>query len=106
MDEPFDITDPKMQAAVDELQQLILACFPSTTFTVGEEPEEPDSVYMRVIVDVDDTDEVADVFIDRLADFQIDENLPLYVVTVRAPERQAAAREQKQATQGMPALVR
>ena len=49
-----------MQAAVDELQQLILAKLPTTTFTLGEAPDEPDSVYMRAIVDVDDTDDVTD----------------------------------------------
>ncbi len=104
-DDRFEITDPKMQAAVDELQQLILAHFPLTTFTVGE-AEEPDGVYMRAIVDVDDADEVADVFMNRLVDFQVEENLPIHVVTVRTPERRAALRQQEQAIRRMPTLVR
>lgn len=88
------IDDPHMQAAIKEIQGLILAKFPGTTFTMGEW-DEPGSVYMRAIVDVDDTDEVTALFIDRLVDFQVDENLPIYVVTVRTPERRAAAEERE-----------
>lgn len=87
------IIDPRMQAAIAELQGLILSHFPGTTFTVGE-AEDPEGVYMRAIVDVEDSDEVTDVFLDRLVDLQIEENLPIYVVTVRTPERVAAAWEQ------------
>lgn len=85
-DEQFEITNPRMKAAVEELQGLIRSHFPSTTFTVGED-EGPDSVYMRAIVDVDDTDEVTEVFIDRLVDLQVDDGLSIYVVPVRTPER-------------------
>lgn len=88
------IVDPHIQAAIKEIQELILAKFPGTTFTVGEW-DEPGSVYMRAIVDVDDTDEVTELFIDRLVDFQVEENLPIYVVTVRTPERRAAAQERE-----------
>jgi hypothetical protein len=82
-----------MQAAIAELQELILSHFPETSFTVGE-AEDPDGVYMRAIVDIDDTDEVTEIFIDRLVDLQVDERLPIYVVTIRTPERIAAAFEQ------------
>ncbi len=102
-DEPFEITDPRMQAAVEEIRTLILAHFPTTTFEVGE-AEEADSVYMRAIVDVDDTDDVIAVFLDRLVDVQVDENLALYVVPVRTPERRAAAWEREQSTWSLPAL--
>lgn len=85
----FNVTDPRMQAPVTELQELIRLHFPSTTFTVAEF-ENPDSIYMRAIVDVDDTDEVTAVFIDPLVDFQVDDGLSNYVVPVRTPERIAA----------------
>lgn len=88
------IDDPRMQAAMAELQELILSHVPGTTFTVGE-AEDPDGVYMRAIVDVDDTDDVTQHFIDRLVDMQVEENLPIYVVTVRTPERIAAALERE-----------
>jgi len=46
-------------------------------------------VYLRAIVDVDDTNDVMDVFIDRLVDMQVEERLPVYVVPVHTPERVA-----------------
>lgn len=92
--ESGDIEQSGMDAAIAELQERILSRFPGTTFTVGEW-DEPDSVYMRAIVDVDDTDEVTEVFLDRLVDMQGEENLPVYVVTVRTPERIAAALERE-----------
>jgi hypothetical protein len=59
---------------------------------VGE-ADDPDGVYMRAIVDVDDTDEVTEFFIDRLVDLQVEENPLISVITVRTPERIAAAIE-------------
>ena len=97
------MTDPKMQAAVAELQELIRSHYPSTTFTVGE-AEDPDGVYLRAIVDVEDTDEVTEVFIDRMIDLQVEEGLPIYVVPVRTPERIAALRQQQQGTRTISAL--
>lgn len=82
--------DPRMQAAVAELQNLILSHYPSTTFTVGEE-DDPDGVWVHAIVDVDDTDEVTEVFIDRMIDMQVEDGLSVYVVPLRTPERIAAA---------------
>lgn len=87
-------TDAKMQAAVAELQELIRSHYPSTTFTVGE-AEDPDGVYMRAVVDVDDTDEVIAVFLDRLVDLQVKDELPIYVVPVRTPERIAAFQQRQ-----------
>lgn len=43
------------------------------------EAEGPDGLYLRAIVDVEDTDEVTEVFIDRMIDLQVEEDLPLYV---------------------------
>ncbi len=74
--------DARLQAAVEELQALILSRLPTTTFTVGE-ADDPDGVYMRAIDDVDDTDEVIEVLLDRLVDLQVDAELPIYVVPVR-----------------------
>ncbi len=103
--EQFQITDPKMKAAVAELQELIRSHYPKTTFTVGE-ADDPDGVYMRAIVDVDDPDEVAELFIDRMIDLQVEDSLPIYVVTVRTPERRAALRQQEQEARAIPALPR
>ena len=46
---------------------------------------------MRAIVDVGEPFLVMDSFIDRLAEMQVDDEFPLYVVVVRTPERMKAA---------------
>lgn len=90
-----DMNNVRLQVAIEELQALILSRFPTTTFMVGE-ADDPDGVYMRAIVDVDDTDEVIEVFLDRLVDFQVDEELPINVVPVRTPERMALNQEREE----------
>ena len=97
----FSPKDPRMESAIAELQELILARFPTTTFTVGD-AWDPDGVYMRAIVDVDDPDEVTEVFIDRMTDLQIDDGLPIYVVPVRTPAREAAERRRQRETRAIP----
>ncbi len=88
------VADAQMQAAIDELQELIRSHYPTTTFTVGE-ADDPDGIYMRAVVDVDDTDEVISVFLDRSVDLQVDDGLPIYVVPVRTPERIAAFHQRR-----------
>ncbi len=46
-------------------------------------------MYLEAMVDVEDLNDMLDVFIDRLVDMQIEERLPVYVVPVRTPERVA-----------------
>jgi len=84
--EQLNETDPKIQGALTELRQLIQDRYPSARFSVyrGEDPE---GIYLGTTVDVEDTDEVVDVFIDRLIDLQVEEQLPVYVVTSRPVER-------------------
>ncbi len=78
--------DARIQAALAELRGMIEAEFPTATFQIyrGEDHE---GTYLQATVDVDDTDDVIDVFIDRLVDMQIEERLPVYVVPVHTPER-------------------
>lgn len=86
---------PRMQAAIDELQAIILDRFPGTTFTVGE-ADESDGIFVRAVVDVDDPDEVTAFFIDRMVDLLVDDGLPIYVVPVRTPAREAVERRRQQ----------
>ncbi len=78
--------DPRIQAAVAELQGMIAQKYPAATFEVfhGEDPE---GTYLRATVDIEDTDEVVDLIIDRLVDLQVEERLPVYVIPVRPLER-------------------
>ena len=80
---------PRMQEAIDELQGLIAARYPAATFEIGE-GEDPDGVYLTATVDVEDMGEVVDVFLDRMVDLQVEEELPLFVVAVRPAARNAA----------------
>jgi hypothetical protein len=81
---PLD--DPRVDAAIAELQALIRAQFPETTFSVGP-GEDPVGMYITATSDVDDLDEVIDVVVERLLEMQVDEGLPVYVIPVHPIER-------------------
>ena len=71
--------DPRTRGAVEQLQALISHRYPEAMFETywGEDPE---GIYLDAIVDVEDTDEVMDLIIDRLLEIQIDEGIPVYVI--------------------------
>src|SRR5713101_851910 len=85
--EQLELTQP-MQAALDELKGLIHARFPEATFTVSA-GEDPEGIYLSPTIDVEDTDEVIELVLDRLLELQVDQELPLYVVPVLPIERVA-----------------
>jgi hypothetical protein len=85
------LDDPRMQSAIEELKSLILANYPSTTFDVGWD-EDPCGIYLDATVDVEDRTEVFDAFGDRLVDFQVFDELPIYVSLTRTPEKEAEVR--------------
>ncbi len=102
MTNPHDhLTDPRIRAAVAELQDMIRAHYPSTVFTVVE-AEDPEGIYVRAVVDVDDPDEVKEVFIDRMIDLQVEDGLPVYVVPVRTPKRLAALLQRQREARAIP----
>ncbi len=82
---------PRMQQAVEELKGLVLERYPGATFRVAHSPEEPRIVHLWTTVDVEDTDEIMDVVIDRVTRLQTDEGLPIHVIPVRPRERVLAA---------------
>ena len=86
-----DINDPRIQAALEELRSLVLQHYPTATFVVYE-GEDPVGIYLTPIVDVEDLEEVADVFTDRLVHMQVEEGLPVYVVPDIPLERAAMPR--------------
>ena len=77
---------PHIQMAVAELQALIQASYPAATFQVTQ-GEDPVGTYVIAMVDVDDTDIVVDIFIERLLELQIEDSLSVYMVPVRLLER-------------------
>ena len=100
------ITDrghPKMQAAIREMQDLILAHYPDAVFKVGY-GDSPYGVYLDATVDVDDTEDVEDLYIDRLLELQLRDRLAFHVIPLHTPERNAAIwREQRRAAEAVAA---
>ncbi len=83
----YDALTARLQGAVDELQHLIRQLDPLAIFQVVS-GEDPTGTYLLATVDVEDTELVMDVYMERLLTFQIDEGLPLYVLPLRS-RRQA-----------------
>ena len=84
-----DLLASHVQNAIAELSALIRLSYPDATFAV-EAGSDPDDIYLIATVDLEDTDEVVDAYIDRLLDLQVVDGLPLHVLPVRPPHRIAA----------------
>ncbi len=76
----FTIT--RSQEILVEFEDLIGKAYPEASFDV-EVGGEPDGVYLIVTVDLEDTEEVLDVVMDRILEVQIEERLPVYVLPLR-----------------------
>lgn len=88
--------DPRMRRAITEIKAMIADRYPSTTFSV-DQGFDPDGIYITATVDVDNTDEIYDLVIHRLGQFQVEEGLPLYLSVVQTPERLARLLAEHQA---------
>ncbi len=82
-----ELLDPRIQGALDELRQVISERYPSATFEVTRDLEEPENIDLFTTVDLEDPDQVLDLVIDRLVDLQVEERIPIHVVPIRTPER-------------------
>jgi hypothetical protein len=82
------LADPRVQAAIAEIQALVLRRFPDASFAVwvgmGEDTA---GVYLEAAIHGDDLMKVADLYSDRLVDVQVDDGVPIRVVPVRSHER-------------------
>ena len=83
-------TDPRVTKAASTLQSLIQSRYPKATFT-SFRGEDPDGLYLRAAVDLDDPDEVMDVAIEKLLEYQLEQDLPVYLLPVRTDKRIAKA---------------
>lgn len=90
--QPADELAPRARSAVDELEALILHRYPDATFRVTRGPDDTEAIHLVATVDVDDPDAVLDTVMDRMMDLQIEDDLPIYVIPVRPPERVLALR--------------
>jgi hypothetical protein len=84
-----DAIVPRLEEALAETRGLIQGHYPAARFDIAE-GEDPTGLYLVATVDVEDMGEVVDVFLERLVDFQVDEELPVYVLLARPRERNAA----------------
>lgn len=84
---PADPDNPRIRAALAELQDLIRRRYPDATFMVTARRDDPAGVFLTAIVDVDDLDEVADLVVSRTVDLLVEEGLPIYVLAEWPPER-------------------
>ena len=87
---------PRMREALEELKDVLRQRYPDATFRVARSPENPETVLLKPVIDVEDRDEVMDVVIDRLVELQSVEQLPPFVVPVRPTERNEAIRQAMQ----------
>lgn len=83
---------PRLEAALDELRALVRERYPTATFQVTRAQDDPTIVHLVTEVDLDDTEELIDLVMDRMLELQVDEGLPIYVAPRRTPERIAARR--------------
>ncbi len=91
---PVDENDPRIQAAVAELQGMIASKFPAAMFHVVRR-DDPEGIYLVATVDVEDLDEVTNVILERMVDMQVDDGLPIYVVPDWPIERVRAYLQQR-----------
>lgn len=94
MRQVIDEHDPRMRQALRELQEMIRERYPSAQFGVSM-GEDPEGVYLQAVVDIDDPDEVMDLVVDRLLEFEIEQGLPLYIVILQTPARIARLRAEQ-----------
>lgn len=84
--EPVHMPDARVEAALGDLRASILERYPDARFRVTEGEDDPAIVQLVATVNVDDTDQVLDVVMERVLDLQ-EQGLPIFVVTERPIER-------------------
>jgi hypothetical protein len=77
----------RMTSAIDELVARIKARYPDAQFEVSHGVDEPESIHLTTIVDINETEDIVDLVIDRLLELQIEERLPIHVIPLRPVER-------------------
>lgn len=82
-----DELDERTRRAVAELQGAIAARYPTTIFELARSPDDAVSLHLLAIADVDGSDEVGDLIVDRVVALQVEEGIPLHVIPLRTPAR-------------------
>ena len=77
-----DHDDNRLETVILEFQRLIKQHYHQARFAV-KSGDDPAGTYLIVTVDLEDPDEVVDVYAEKLLTLQVDEGLPFYIVPVR-----------------------
>ncbi len=85
--EPVRADDPRIEHALNELRGVIAEKYPAAVFEVSHGVDDARAVHLTATIDVEDTDEVVDLVIDRMIEMQIEEELPIFVIPIRPVER-------------------
>ena len=80
------LSDPRVAAALEQLQSRIAARYPAATFDVFYR-DDPDGFRLRATVDLVEPSELMDDVVEMLYALQVEQGLPVYVVAVQSPER-------------------
>ena len=75
--------NPHISQALNELADLVRRRYPEATFQVTQAEDDPSIVHLLTRVDVEDTEEVADLVMARMIRMHVDEGLPVYVIPLR-----------------------
>jgi hypothetical protein len=69
------------------VREIIASRYPTTTFELARAADDPRSIHLLAVVDVDDPDEVGDLVVDRVVAFHVDDGIPLHAIPLRTLER-------------------
>ena len=81
-----DLESPLVRTAIEDLKRLVLAHYPSATFTVEPSVDDPYAIHLVTTVETLDTTDVLDTVFDRMMEIQIEQGLPIFVIPVRPVE--------------------
>ena len=79
-------SDPRIREALDDLRSAVAQHYPDAVFSEYEGAD-PCGMYLRAVVDLDDTDEVIDRVVGLMTEIQADRELPVYLVVEPTAER-------------------
>src|SRR6266496_1882481 len=87
----LDNLDARVRSALTELRDTIVQRYPGTSFEVSPAADDPDSIHLVAAVDIEDTEEVLDLVIDRVVELQVEEGVAVHVILIRVPDRVLAS---------------
>ena len=84
--EPKLNLDQATRSAIDEIKATITERYPGASFAVSR-GDDPEGIYLRTTIDLDDVDQVLDGILDELYDIQVERALPIYVIPLQPVDR-------------------